>query len=176
MRSQGATWHVLLRPLLILFCLIASLAIASEEAVLAKLKPVADGLLSGDFTPGITIMYEPVVNDLGGKKKLLEAVAALKDQMAALKMKVVRSDFVRPFRFVRGEKRHYVIVSSVTDFEAPVGLIRVQGFQLGIEVSPGEWQFVDGAHITPAVVEKYFPDFPSTEKLPEQRQDVIKKN
>lgn len=148
---------------------------ANEATVLAVLKPVAEASLRGDFSAGIDIMYEPAANDLGGKKKLLEGVATVQEQLEAQKMRIVKHDFVPPFRFVSGKQRRYVIVPTLTEIESPKGLVRAHGFQLGVEVTPGAWQFLDGARITRAVAKKYFPDFPSEEKLPERKQEIVQK-
>jgi hypothetical protein len=154
---------------------VATPLVASEQTVLGILRPIADAALKGDLTAGINIMYEPVVEDFGGRKKVLEAVEVFKTQMEEQKMTMVRFDLLQPFRFIRGQTRHYVIVPTLTEIEAPAGVIRAHGFQFGIEVEPGKWQFLDGARLTAAVVKKYFPDFPADEKLPERRREITKK-
>jgi hypothetical protein len=150
-------------------------AAANEAAVLALLKPVSDAMMRGDFTPGIDIMYEPAANDLGGRKKLLEAVATVKTQFEAQKLRIVKFDLVAPFRFVSGKERRYVIVPTLMEIDSPKGLARAQGFQFGVEVAPGKWQFLDGARVDQAVLKKYFPDFPAEEKLPERKQGFVQK-
>ena len=160
---------------LLIFFGLALPLVANEQTVLSLLRPVADATLKGNLTAGIDLMYEPVVADFGGKEKVLEAAEALKTQMAELNMKMVRFDMLQPFKFVKSETRHYVVVPTLVEMDAPAGLVRAHGFQFGVEVEPGKWQFLDGSRLTPAVMKKYFPDFPATEKLPERRREIIKK-
>lgn len=148
-------------------------AAEGDDAVMAVLKPVAEAAMRGDFTAGIEVMYEPLAQDLGGKQKLAAAAGAVKGQLDAQNLKLVRQAFVPPFRFIQGEKRRYVIVPTLTEIQAPTGLMRAQGFQLGVEVSPGTWQFVDGAQVTRPLINKYFSDFPATEKLPENKRELM---
>jgi hypothetical protein len=150
-------------------------AAANEAAVLALLKPVAEATVRGDFTAGIEIMYEPVANDLGGKQKLVEAVATVKVLLEEQKMRIVKSEFTPPFRFVNGKQRRYVPVPTLTEIDSPKGTVRAHGFQFGVEVAPGKWQFLDGARVNQAVLKKYFPDFPADEKLPERKQETVPK-
>jgi hypothetical protein len=146
---------------------------ANDQQVLAILRPVADAAMRGDFAAGIEVMYDPLAQELGGKPKLVEAVGVLKEQMRTQNLKLVRQEFVPPLRFVQGAKRRYVIVPTITELQTPTGLMRAHGFQLGVEVTPGVWQFVDGAKVTRPLISKYFSDFPLTEKLPETRHETI---
>jgi hypothetical protein len=149
-------------------------AFASEsDDVLAILKPVADAALRGDFAAGIRVMYDPLAQELGGKQSLIASAATLKGQLEAQNLKLLRHEFVPPFRFIDGKTRRYVIVPTMTEMQSPNGLMRARGFQLGIEVSPGAWQFVDGAQVNRALLDKYFPDFPANEKLPENRRETV---
>ena len=150
-------------------------AFANEEAVLSTLKPVAEAMLRGDLAAGIEIMYEPMATDLGGKKTLLAALATVKEQLTALGLRIRKYEFVPPFRFISGTKRQYVIVPTLMEMGFAKGIVRAHGFQLGVEVAPGVWQFADGEGITREVVNKYFPDFPADEKLPEGKQEIIQK-
>ncbi|MEO7412854.1 MAG: hypothetical protein ABIZ81_05810 [Opitutaceae bacterium] len=156
-------------------CLLAlpSFASESDDAVLAVLKPVAEAAMRGDFAAGIQVMYDPLAVELGGKQRLIASVAILKGQLEAQNLKLVRQEFVPPFRFIQGAKYRYVIVPTLTELRAPNGLMRSQSFQLGIEVSPGSWQFVDGAQVTRPLIAKYFSDFPANEKLPENRRETV---
>ncbi|HEX2852924.1 MAG TPA: hypothetical protein VHO24_06780 [Opitutaceae bacterium] len=149
------------------------LAAEGDDAVLAVLKPVADAALRGDFAAGIDVMYDPLAQDLGGKPKLVASIATLKEQLAAQQLTLVRQEFVPPLRFVQGAKRRYVLVPTITEMQSPGGLMRSHGFQLGVEVSPGTWQFVDGAQVTRPLLGKYFSDFPANEKLPELRRETV---
>jgi hypothetical protein len=148
-------------------------ATESEDAILAVLKPVADAAMRGDFAAGIEVMYEPLAQEMGGKQRLIASVATLKKDMDAQNLRIVRQEFVPPFRFVQGEKRRYVIVPTLTELQSPTNLMRARSFQLGVEVSPGTWQFVDGAQVNRPLIDKYFSDFPATEKLPERRQETL---
>jgi hypothetical protein len=148
-------------------------ATESDDAVLAILKPVADAAMHGDFAAGIQVMYEPLAQELGGKQRLIASVGTLKSQLEAQNLKLVRQEFVPPFRFVQGEKRRYVIVPTLTEMQTPKELMRSRSFQLGVEVSPGVWQFVDGAQVTRALLAKHFSDFPATERLPESRRESV---
>jgi hypothetical protein len=148
-------------------------ATESEDAVLAILKPVADAAMKGDFSGGIQVMYDPLAQELGGKQKLIASVGLLKGQLEAENLKLVRQEFVPPFRFVQGAKRRYVIVPMLTEMQSPKGLIRARSFQLGVEVAPGSWQFVDGTNVNRALLDKYFSDFPATEKLPENKRETV---
>ena len=146
---------------------------AGEQEVLAILKPVADAAMRGDFAAGIEIMYDPIAQELGGKPKLIQSLRALTEQLQANNMKLVRQEFVPPLRFVQGAKRRYVLVPTLTEMQAPAGLMRARGFQLGVEVAPGSWQFVDGAQVNQPLINKYFSDFPAGEKLPARTQETI---
>ena len=140
---------------------------------MAILKPVADGALRGDFAPGIQVMYEPLAQELGGKPRLVALAATVKGQMEAQDLRLVRQEFVTPFRFVQGEKRRYVIVPTLTELQSSKELLRSRSFQLGVEVTPGSWQFVDGAQVTRPLLAKYFSDFPASEKLPESKLERL---
>jgi hypothetical protein len=148
-------------------------SVASEADVLAILKPVGEATLRGDLAAAIDITYEPALEDLGGRKALRETVATMKSQMVAQGMQLKRLEYKRPFRFIRGKERQYVVVPTLTEIAFPGGGVRVHGFELGVEVSPGKWRFITGSHAKKETIAKYFPDFPASEKLPEIRNEEI---
>ena len=154
-------------------------AFANEEVVLSTLKPIAEAMLRGDLAAGLAagfkIMYEPLATDLGGKKELLAAIATIKERLTAQGIRIRKYEFVPPFRFISGTKRQYVIVPTLVEMGFAEGIVRAHGFQLGIEVAPGVWQFLDGEGTTREMVKRYFPDFPADEKLPEGKQEIIQK-
>ena len=156
-------------------CLLALPCLASEneDAVLAILKPVADAALRGDFSAGIQVMYDPLAQELGGKPRLIASVGTLKSQLEAQNLRIVKQEFVKPFRFIQGQKRRYVIVPTLTEMQGSNTLMRAYSFQLGVEISPGTWQFVDGLQVNRTLINKYFSDFPATEKLPESRRETV---
>lgn len=149
--------------------------LAAEERVLALLQPVADGVVRGDLTAGLDIMYGPAVRDSGGREELRAAVELVQEILAEQRMKTTRFELVRPFRFVRGTKRQYVIVQTVTEMKTPRGTMRTQGFQFGVEIARGKWRFLDGARTTPEALARYFPDFPRKEKLPVRKDRLVRK-
>ena len=148
-------------------------AAASEADILAILKPVADATLRGDLAAAIEVMYEPAMVDSGGRKALLEAAASLKSQMNAAGMQLKRYEYKRPFRFIRGKEKRYVVVPTLTEMIYPGGGMRAHSFELGVEVSPGKWRFLNGSQANQQTLAKYFPDFPAGEKLPEIRNEEI---
>lgn len=163
--------------LLLAICLLPLVAGASdadsEKQVLAILKPVADAAMRGDFAAGIQIMYEPLAQELGGKSKLAQMASGVNAQLQSQNLKLVRQEFVSPFRFVQGAKRRYVIVPTLTELQSETNLMRAFHFQLGVEVSPGVWQFVDGTQVTRPLIAKYFDDFPASVTLPQRRQETV---
>lgn len=146
-------------------------AAASEADILAILKPVADAALRGDLAAAVEVMYEPVMEDLGGRKALLEAAASLKRQMNAAGMQLKRYEYKAPFRFIQGKTQRYVVVPTLTEMIYPGGGVRAHGFELGVEVAPGKWRFLTGSNAKKETIAKYFPDFPAGEKLPEIRNE-----
>jgi hypothetical protein len=148
-------------------------AVATEADVLAILKPVADATLRGDLAAAIEIMYEPALEDLGGRKALLEGAATMKRQMNAAGMQLKRYEYKPPLRFIQGKEKRYVVVPSLTEMIYPGGGVRVHGFELGVEVAPGKWRFLTGSNAKKETIAKYFPDFPAGEKLPEIRNEDL---
>lgn len=146
---------------------------ASEAEVLALLKPVGDATLRGDYAAALDLMYEPAMADLGGRPAMLKAIATVKETMSTQGMRLLRYEYKRPFRFIAGTKQRYVVVPTVTELEFPLGIIRAEAFELGVEVSPGKWQFLNSSTLTRETIAKYFPDFPAKEKLPEPKQEII---
>lgn len=169
--------YVAMRALLILasFLFLSLSAEANEATVRAALKPAMEATLRGEFEPSLDIMYEPVLEDIGGRAKMREAVKTLKEVMAKQKLEFRKFELQEPYRFVKGEKRQYVIVPTYVEMETPDKLIKMHAFQFGVEVAPGKWRFLDGAKTDMAVVQKYFPDYPTREKLPARKQEVVPK-
>ncbi|HEY1120072.1 MAG TPA: hypothetical protein VGE67_00670 [Haloferula sp.] len=143
-----------------------------EKTVIDTLQPVADAAFKGDYTANLDITYEPMIAEMGGKEKIKATVEVMKQRMAAAGFRMLKHAILKPVRFVKGEKNKYAIVRTLTEMQTPEGLVRSEAFQLGIEVEPGKWQFVDGSQAS-AAIKKYFADFPADEKLPEIKQDLI---
>lgn len=118
-------------------------------------------------------MYDPVAKDFGGKAEALAAAKGVQAQLEANNLKITRFDLVKPVRFVKSPVRQYVIVKTILEMEAPKVTMRSHGYQFGIEVSVGEWQFLDGSKLNKDIMAKYFPDFPKNEKLPELRKEML---
>lgn len=150
-------------------------ALASEAEVLAILKPVGDAAIRGDFAAAIDVVYEPVLEDLGGRKAFLEGVAKLQEQMEAQGMRVKSHTYGRPFRFIRGRTQRFVVVPTVTEMTFRGGAVRAHSFELGVEVAPGKWRFLNGSQVKKETIAKYFPDFPADEKLPEIKHEMLTK-
>ena len=166
------------KPAFLLRILAAALISASsvraddEKIVVDTLQPVADAAFKGDYTANLSVTYEPMIADMGGKEKIVATVELMKQRMEAAGFRMLKHAILKPVRFVKGEKNKYAIVNTLTEMQTPEGLVRSESFQLGIEVAPGKWQFVDGSQAQ-AAIKKYFTDFPATEKLPEIKQDMI---
>ncbi len=170
-----------IRPFVFLVvCGIAAPAHGDEPrsaVVKKKAQEVGEALLKEDYAKVIDLTYPKVVELLGGREKMIGALA---DGMRQLKEKgfAFRSVEVgEPADFIEGGKDTFVVVPTTTEMTAPGGRFIVKSYLLGISPDGGKaWTFVDGNGIgTPEKREKILPKLPEKLELPEaQEPEFIK--
>jgi hypothetical protein len=147
-----------------------------DEAIGAIMEKLETAYEKGDDEYPLTVLYQQVLWQMGGKQA---ALAAIKAMRAAQKdTQVISWKAVKPYTYLRAGKpsrpyasgtegRVYAIVPYVTVMKVNGKKITQHSYQLGVRMAGGEWEFVNGDKLTPEFLQAYFPDFPKNYKLPE---------
>lgn len=76
----------------------------------------------------------------------------------------------KPYSYYNGLSNRYAVIPYEMEMSYYGKAIKQKGFELGIKAPGSKWQFINGDTLTPAIIEAFFPDFPTNIDLPNLRQ------
>lgn len=175
--------------ILLVFCLAAGVADdkkpkkaaadTPEKTAQRKANEVAQATVKGDFEKITDYTYPKVIDDMGGREKMIAAMrTGLKDMntrgIIFLSAKV---DDAAPV--VPGGDDIYTIVPFTLEIKVPNGRLTTKSFFLGISSDKGKtWTFVDGSGISNdrLKAKTLLPNLPTKLKLPQQKKPDFHKD
>ena len=115
----------------------------------------------------VDVMYTPVLESLGGRKKASEDLKAVMEMMKEV---LVSWKVKKPYLYVAGKSHKYVVIPYEAKVKSSEGIITQTSYELGIKTAESGWQFVGGDVLSEELYDKFFPDFPKDVELPEVEQ------
>src|ERR1051326_7950018 len=120
---------------------------ADEKVIDADMKKLGNSFKTGDWAIAIDLMYTPMLDSLGGRKKAMETVEALKVQMKEQNL-ALTWNLKKPFTYVRGKSHKYAIIPDEARGGAGGVVVKQAGYELGIKTG-SQWQYVGADQLTP---------------------------
>jgi len=121
---------------------------------------------ANDYAYVFEVMYAPVVERMGGKEQGVLAAQAIVARMKQQQMVMVSWKAKKPYQYIRGESRTYAVIPYESVLIIAGKRLRQESYQLGIKAAGSNWQFVNGDTLNPELFREFFPNFPSSAKLP----------
>lgn len=175
MRFRLATSLILLG-----FCLSVSAAEDKPESVAKRqANEVAQATVKGDFEKIADLTYSRVIEEMGGREKMIGAMkTGIKDMKArGYEFRSAKVEDALPL--VAGGSDVFTIVPFTLEMKVPGGRATMKSFLLGVSSNKGKtWTFVDGSGIgkDERMAKKILPNLPAELKLPKREQPVIHKD
>jgi len=146
-----------------------------QELVKSKVEAMNTALLRGDYAKLADLTYAKVVEESGGREKL---IATMKDTMEGLKSRgiVFRGAKIDPpTEFASADGEMFTVVPWTLEITAPGQKITQRTFAIGISSDRGQtWTFING-DVGEAQVKSLLPNLPKELKLPKYQLPVIEK-
>ncbi len=143
---------------------------ADEKAIDSVMERLEKTFLAGDYSYVFEIMYAPIVEQMGGKEKGVEAAKGIVEQMKKQQIVMLSWKAKKPYQYVTGSSRSYAIIPYESAITVAGKKLKVESYQLGIKDAGSQWQFVNGDNLSPEIFANFFPDFPKTFELPKLRR------
>lgn len=131
-------------------------------------------LAAGDYDRVVDFTYPKVVEMIGGRKKMIEILRRLAEDMKSHGTAILGADVSEPKEVVASGSKRFAIIPTVVRMKVPEGTLRSKGFLLGISADEGKtWTFIDGAGITKEKLALVLPEFPPQLTLPSREPPVL---
>jgi hypothetical protein len=142
-------------------------------ALTARTKEITDAFTSKDYTKVLELTYAKVIENAGGRDKMLATMKSEIKEMETEGMNILSTTPGAPTQFVHDAGSIYALVPIVLKIKAQNGTYQTDGSLIGVSSDAGaDWTFIDAAGeddkdlrlIAPAVLEKL--------KVPAQKPPV----
>jgi hypothetical protein len=146
-----------------------------KEVVQEKVQEINQAVIDADFGKVAELTHPKVVELMGGRDKMIEAMQASFKSMQArgISIKSVKVDDASDP--VSAGSEQYVVVPFQLEMQAPDAKIRQKSFVIGVSNDLGKtWVFVNGG-VEPKQLKQVLPSLPQQLKLPAQEKPVIEK-
>jgi hypothetical protein len=160
----------------VLSCLVAHNAAADPqtEQIRQAAKENSSAFTGGNYNRLVDLTYPRVVELLGGREKMIEALRHGTQDMKSRGSEIVAADVAEPKEVFTAEDKRFAVVPMTLHIKVPQGLLRLNGFLLAVSTDQGKtWTFIDGAGLTREKLLQVFPDFPSELTVPERQPPVL---
>jgi hypothetical protein len=150
-----------------------------ETVAKQKASEVAQATVKGDFDKIATLTYSKVIDEMGGREKMIAAMkTGFKDLKArGIEFRSAKVESASPL--VAGGTEDYTIVPFTLEMKVPGGRATTKSFLLGISADKGKtWTFVDGSGIgnDETMRKRLLPNLPKKLILPEKEKPVFHKD
>ncbi len=123
--------------------------------------------IENNYEGVVDCMPDEAMEVLGGRSAIVEIMRKGNAEMAGEGARLEKSLIDPPSEMTKAASRTFAILPQVTVIRVPQGHLHQQSFLVGISSDDGQsWKFVDGVRLNRKLLEKLFPDFPSSITLP----------
>ncbi|HZV07463.1 MAG TPA: hypothetical protein VE999_20430 [Gemmataceae bacterium] len=162
------------------FCVPVVIAEDKPESVAKrKANEIAQATVKGDFEKIADFTYPKVVDQMGGREKMVTAMKTGYKEMKSRGIEFRSAKVEDASPLVAGGSDVYTIVPFTLEMKVPGGSATMKSFLLGISANKGTtWTFVDGSGIgkDETMTKRLLPNLPKELKLPKKEQPVFHKD
>jgi hypothetical protein len=169
----------MLARLLLLVCLVVGSAKVSPEeaeirkAAKAKAEAIQTALVKGDFGAVADATHPKVVEQLGGREKMLAVLTKTLDEMKSRGAELKKMDVLDPSALAKAGKDIYVFIPFDLEMKLPGKRVRARGGLVGVSSDGGKsWTFID---TSPGrdVIKKMLPELPDAITFPRKTEPTV---
>jgi hypothetical protein len=126
-----------------------------------------DAFRRGRLEEFVAFAYPAVVQEMGGKEKMVAVLKKGLAEMATQGFRFVSGRVSGPIQVVRAKGELHALVPLTQILSAPGGELHLAGHMLGVSSNNGQsWTFIDAGTLTPDNVRQLLPSFNPELKLP----------
>lgn len=174
----------MMRSLLIVFvAIVLSTQLVRGDAQTEQIVKLAEensvALISGNYAHLVDLTYPKVVELIGGRDKMIEALRRSSEDMKARGSKILGAEVSEPKEVVTAGEKQFAVVPMKVRVQVPTGALRSKEFLIAVSEDRGKtWTFVDSAGLVSEPgkerekLAQILPDFPSQLKLPSREEPV----
>ena len=147
----------------------------TKSEVKQLVEKIGQATLSGDMDTVIDLTYTPIIDAIGGRKKMVAVMEKIAKDMNANGLAFESYTVGEPGDFHNEGGNTYSIVPTKLAITSADSRIVTNNFLLGISSNGGRsWTFIEGSGLKDKkVVAKVLPKLPATLQLPEFREPTI---
>lgn len=136
---------------------------------------VAKATMAGDWTTVADSTYGKVVEQMGGREKMLSDMKIVMTQLKEQGMAITSFNVGNPGEPVFDGGRIFSVIPVSLELSGQKGRLHSKGYLLAISEDKGKsWKYVDGSGMANKTIkEKIFPKLPAKLKLPEIQKPVF---
>ncbi len=144
---------------------------AQSTAVLKKQATiVSDALVSGDYSTVVNYMYPKIVQNAGGKQKMLQLLTGAMMQMKATGATFQSATIGEPGKFYKAGREIHCLVPENIRVKTANGSFATQSNLLAVSQNGGKsWTFTDLNKATIDKIPQLFPYFNKDLRLPQPK-------
>jgi hypothetical protein len=147
---------------------------ATPEQVRAKAQECADAMLGGDYGKVADLTHPKIVNEIGGRSKMVETMTTAVAQMKAQRFSLKSYTAKAPGEILGSGSDRMAVVPTAMEMQTPTGTLKQNSYLLGISSDGGRnWTFVDGSEMTADRLKFVVPNPPKDLKLPARQAPVM---
>ena len=148
---------------------------SSISAIKQGANRVAKATIAGDWTTVADSTYGKVVEQMGGRQKMLSDMKIVMTQLKEQGMAITSFNVGTPGEPVSDGGRIFSVVPVSVELSGQKGKLHSKGYLLAISEDKGKsWKYVDGSGMANKTIkEKIFPKLPAKLKLPEIQKPVF---
>jgi hypothetical protein len=139
----------------------------------AQAKEVNDAFGRKDFARVVDLTYPKLVENLGGREKMLSEVASQLKEMEAEGVTIISSTAGAPTQIVQANGSVYAVVPTILKVKARDGMFQTEGSMIAISPDNGQhWTFIDAGGKDRSLLKSLIPDAADKLNLPAEKKPV----
>jgi hypothetical protein len=166
--------------ILLALCLSAGAAEDKPESVAKrKANEIAQATVKGDFDKIADFTYPKVVDQMGGREKMIGAMKIGFNEMKSRGIEFRSAKVEDALPLMAGGSEVFTVVPFTLEMKVPGGRTTMKSFLLGISADKGKtWTFLDGSGIgkDETMAKRLLPNLPKELKLPKTEKPVFQKD
>ncbi len=162
-------------PIAVSLCAcVTSLGEPRTKTIDEQAKKMSKAGQRGDYETLVGLTYPALVQQFGDRAKMIEVMKTAAQETAPSGVKMVGAKVGSATKPIPSQGKLFSIVPTVNGMTAPNARI-TQKFLLAISSDNGRtWSFIEGSGISPGLLSKVLPDFPSEMRLPVVEKPIIR--
>jgi hypothetical protein len=164
---------------LLLVCLVVGCSkVSPEEAAMqktakAQAEETQNALVKGDYGKIADLTHPKVIEELGGREKMIEITKQGLDAIKAGGVEIKSVKVLEPSVPVKSEKAVWIHVPFDLEMKAPGKRISARGGLIGVSTDNGKtWKFIDTS-LGRDALKKFVPDMPDKLEIPKMQQPKV---